>query len=210
MNVAKHPFNVTIITRLLTYVRITLYQQKGKGSHLKTKQQNKFFMSNKLEIIPSLWFDNNAEEAIDFYCSVFPNSKITQLSRYGAGAPFPEGTLLSATFCLNGYNFMVLNGGPAFKFNEAVSLVVLCDTQEEIDGYWNRLIADGGEPGQCGWLKDKYGLSWQIVPRQLSTLIADKNAKKAGRVVQALMGMNKLNISELQAAFEGNQAGAQL
>lgn len=158
-------------------------------------------MANKSQIIPSLWFDNNAEEAIQFYCSVFPNSKVTQQSRYAAGGPFPAGTLMSANFQLNGSDFMALNGGPVFNFNEAVSLVVLCDTQQEIDNYWNQLTDGGGEPGQCGWLKDKYGLSWQIVPRQLSVMVADKNTEKAGKVVQALMGMRKLDIGQLEAAY---------
>ncbi len=157
-------------------------------------------MSNK--ITPFLWFDNNAEEAINFYSSIFKNSKTTNVSRYGDGAPMPKGTLMSATFELEGQRFMALNAGPHFKFNEAVSFFVNCETQEEVDDLWDKLTADGGEPGRCGWLKDKFGLSWQIVPAILGELMADKDAGKANNVMQAMLQMDKIDIKGLKEAYE--------
>ncbi len=157
-------------------------------------------MSQK--ITPFLWFDNNAEEAINFYTSVFKDSKITSMSRYPDGMPGMGGKVMSATFQLNGQDFYALNGGPEFKFTEAISLFVDCDTQEEVDYYWDRLIADGGAPGPCGWLKDKFGLSWQIIPKALGQLMGDPDQAKGGRVMQAMMKMSKINIAELRRAYE--------
>jgi predicted 3-demethylubiquinone-9 3-methyltransferase (glyoxalase superfamily) len=153
------------------------------------------------KITPYLWFDNNAEEAINFYSSIFKNSKTVNIARYGEGGPFPKGTLMSATFELEGQTFMALNGGPHFKFNEAISLFVNCETQEEVDDLWEKLTA-GGEESRCGWLKDKYGLSWQIVPTILGKLMQDKDAVKARNVMEAMLQMNKIDIKALQQAYE--------
>ncbi|WP_405078678.1 VOC family protein [Paenibacillus chitinolyticus] len=157
-------------------------------------------MQNK--ITPFLWFNDNAEEAIGFYSSVFKNAKTLNVTRYGDGAPFSKGTLMSATFELEGQRFMVLNAGPHFKFNEAVSFFVNCTTQEEVDDLWGKLTADGGKPGRCGWLKDKFGLSWQIVPSILGELLADKDARKANNVSQAMLQMDKIDIQALKQAYE--------
>lgn len=159
-------------------------------------------MSDIPKISPFLWFDNNAEEAIDYYTSIFKNSKRFDVSRYGEGGPGPAGSVMVAAFELEGQRFTALNGGPLFKFNEAVSFVVNCDSQDEIDEYWEKLSA-GGEPGQCGWLKDRFGLSWQIVPTILSELMQTGDAEKTGRVMAALMQMTKLEIDGLQRAFDG-------
>lgn len=150
------------------------------------------------KITPFLWFDNNAEEALNFYTSVFKNSKIGKTTRYPEGAPGPAGSLMTGTMEIEGQEFVVLNGGPTFKFTEAISFVVNCETQEEIDHYWARLSADGGQEVQCGWLKDKFGLSWQIVPTVLPKLLADKAT--ARNVMGALMKMKKLDIEELKHA----------
>jgi predicted 3-demethylubiquinone-9 3-methyltransferase (glyoxalase superfamily) len=158
-------------------------------------------MSIMQKITPYLWFDNNAEEAINFYSSIFKNSKTVNIARYGEGGPFPKGTLMSATFELEGQTFMALNGGPHFKFNEAISLFVNCETQEEVDDLWEKLTA-GGEESRCGWLKDKYGLSWQIVPTILGKLMQDKDAVKARNVMEAMLQMNKIDIKALQQAYE--------
>lgn len=154
------------------------------------------------KITPCLWFDNNGEEAAKFYTSIFKNSKLGAISRYGEGAPMPKGTALTVTFQLEDQEFMALNGGPAFKFNEAVSFVVNCETQNEIDDYWEKLTA-GGKEVQCGWLKDKYGVSWQIVPTALGKMMEDKDSAKTNRVMQALMKMVKLDIDGLQRAYNG-------
>ena len=154
-------------------------------------------------IKPCLWFDTQAEEAAKFYVSIFKNSKLGNLSYYGEGAPLPKGTVLTATFYLDGQEFMALNGGPVFKFNEAISFVVTCQTQQEIDDYWKKLIADGGKEVQCGWLKDKYGLSWQIVPAALGEMMKDKDPAKTNRVMSALMQMVKLDIGGLENAYRG-------
>jgi len=154
------------------------------------------------KIIPCLWFDNNAEEAANFYTSVFKDSKITSVSRYGKGAPMPEGTALTVIFELNGQEFMALNGGPEFKFSEATSLFVDCETQQEVDEYWEKLTANGGEESQCGWLKDKYGFSWQIVPNALGGLMSGPDPAKSQKVFDALMQMKKIDISTLQRAYE--------
>ena len=155
------------------------------------------------KITPFLWFDNQAEEAINFYASVFKNSKIESIVRNGEAGPGPKGSVLTMSFQLEGQEFIALNGGPHFKFNEAISFVVNCETQEEVDYFWNKLT-EGGNESQCGWLKDKFGLSWQIVPSVLSKLIADKDAKKAGRVIQAMMPMKKIIIADIQKAADQN------
>jgi predicted 3-demethylubiquinone-9 3-methyltransferase (glyoxalase superfamily) len=153
------------------------------------------------KITPFLWFDNNAGEAMDFYISVFKNAKIINASYYGKAGPGPEGTLMVATFQLEGQEFMALNGGPIFKFTEAISLVVTCKTQEEVDEYWEKLTSGGGQESQCGWLKDKFGLSWQIVPTALSELMRDKDPAKARRVMEAMLKMKKIDIEKLREAY---------
>jgi predicted 3-demethylubiquinone-9 3-methyltransferase (glyoxalase superfamily) len=160
-------------------------------------------------ITPCLWFDSNAEEAVNFYTSIFKNSKIGNISRYGeAGFEIhrkPAGTVLTIEFVLNGRTFAALNGGPIFKFNEAISFQVHCESQEEVDYYWERLSEGGDEKAQqCGWLKDKFGLSWQIVPTVLVTLLQDKDAEKSGRVMLAMLQMKKIDIKRLQQAYEQN------
>lgn len=154
------------------------------------------------KITPFLWYDHQAEEAAGFYTSIFPNSKIGKVSRYGEGGPGPAGTAMTVEFQLDGQTFLALNGGPHFKFTEAVSFVVNCATQEEIDMYWDKLTAGGGAPVQCGWLKDKFGLSWQIVPTALGELVAGGDQAKANRVMKALMTMKKLDIRALRQAAE--------
>jgi len=157
------------------------------------------------KITPFLWFDDKAEEAAKFYTSIFKNSKIGNIARYGdAGAQVsgrPKGTIMTVAFQLDGQEFVALNGGPQFKFTEAISLVVNCQTQEEVDEYWRKL-SDGGQEIQCGWLKDKYGLSWQIVPTILTELLSDPDAKKAERLMQAMLQMKKIDIKDLKQAYE--------
>jgi predicted 3-demethylubiquinone-9 3-methyltransferase (glyoxalase superfamily) len=153
------------------------------------------------KITPFLWFDNNAEEAVNFYTSVFKNSGIGNMSRYGDAGPGPKGQVMVADFWLNDQRFIALNGGPQFKFTEAVSFVINCETQEEVDYYWERL-ADGGQESMCGWLKDKFGLSWQVVPAILGKLMSDKDAEKAGRVMQAMLQMKKIHIPTLLKAYK--------
>jgi predicted 3-demethylubiquinone-9 3-methyltransferase (glyoxalase superfamily) len=154
------------------------------------------------KITPFLWFDNNAEEAANFYCSIFKNSKINKITRNGDAGPGPKGTPLVIEFELDGQKFLALNGGPVFKFNEAISFSVDCQTQEEVDEYWEKLSA-GGSKGDCAWLKDKYGLSWQIVPRILPQLLQDPDPAKTKRVMQAMMQMQKIDIGKLKQAAEG-------
>ena len=154
------------------------------------------------KITPFLWFDNQAEEAMNFYLSIFKNSKQLSCTRYGDAGPGPKGTVLVASFELDGQEFMALNGGPRFKFTEAVSFVVNCETQTEIDEMWARL-SEGGEESQCGWLKDKFGLSWQVVPPILSKLMQDKDPQKSNRVMEALLKMKKIDIATLQRAYDG-------
>ena len=156
--------------------------------------------NNRQKITPFLWFDGNAEEAVRFYTSVFRNSRITNVVRNGEAGPSPAGSVLTAAFELDGLEFVALNGGPEFKFTEAISFSVNCETQAEIDYLWEKLSA-GGEPGRCGWLKDKFGLSWQIVPSVLPKLLAAPDAEKARRVMAALMQMDKLDISLLEQAY---------
>jgi predicted 3-demethylubiquinone-9 3-methyltransferase (glyoxalase superfamily) len=154
------------------------------------------------KITPFLWFDNQAEEAVNLYTSIFKNSKIKEVSRYGEAGPGPAGSVMVVNFELDGQEFTALNGGPVFKFNEAVSFVVNCETQEEVDYLWEKLT-EGGEEVQCGWLKDKFGLSWQIVPTKLGELMGDPDPVKAQRVTQAMLKMIKLDITALQRAYEG-------
>ena len=152
-------------------------------------------------ITPFLWFDDKAEEAVNFYTSIFKNSKIESIMRYGEGGPGPKGTVMSATFQLDGQDFMALNGGPLFTFSPAISFFVNCKTQREVDELWEKLSA-GGEKSRCGWLKDRYGLSWQIIPSVLSKMLRDKDAEKAKRVMQAMMQMDKIDIKRLQQAYD--------
>jgi predicted 3-demethylubiquinone-9 3-methyltransferase (glyoxalase superfamily) len=151
------------------------------------------------KITPFLWFDTEGEDAAKFYTSVFPNSKIGEISRYGSAGPRPEGTVMTVSFELNGQRFVALNGGPEFTFSEAVSFLVNCDTQDEVDSYWSAL-SEGGEEGPCGWLKDKFGLSWQIVPKRLSELLADPDRERAQRVMEAMLKMRKIEVDELERA----------
>ena len=154
------------------------------------------------KIFPFLWFDDQAEEAVTLYTSIFKNSKIGSISRYGDAGPGPKGSVMVMEFELEGQKFTALNGGPIFKFTPAISFFVNCESQEELDHYWEAL-SEGGEKGQCGWLTDKYGLSWQIVPTALGQLMGDPDPEKAGRVTEAMLKMTKLDIAELQRAYQG-------
>jgi predicted 3-demethylubiquinone-9 3-methyltransferase (glyoxalase superfamily) len=159
-------------------------------------------MASTQKITTFLWFDNNAEEAMEFYTAIFKHSKILSVSRYGEAGPGPKGTVMVGAFELEGQRFLALNGGPRFKFTEAISLVIDCETQEEIDYFWEKLGA-GGQTQACGWLKDKFGLSWQVVPSVLSELMQDKDPQKSKRVMEAVLQMVKLDIARLQAAHAG-------
>jgi predicted 3-demethylubiquinone-9 3-methyltransferase (glyoxalase superfamily) len=154
------------------------------------------------KIAPMLWFDTQAEEAANFYVSVFKNSKLGKIARYSEAGPGPAGSAMTVAFELDGQPFTALNGGPFFKFTEAVSFVIDCADQAEVDYYWDRLL-EGGSPSQCGWLKDKYGLSWQVIPTRLSELVSGTDQAKAGRVMGAMMKMVKLDIASLEAAAHG-------
>jgi len=154
------------------------------------------------KITPFLWYDDKAEEAMNFYVSIFKNSKVLRVTRYGEAGPGPKGTVMTAEFQLEGQEFVTLNAGPRFKFTEAISFVVNCETQEEVDYFWGKLTADGGQESQCGWLKDKYGLSWQVVPSVLGKMLRDKDAGKANRVMQAMMQMDKIDIKRLKQAYD--------
>jgi predicted 3-demethylubiquinone-9 3-methyltransferase (glyoxalase superfamily) len=160
-------------------------------------------MASAQKVSTCLWYDTEAEEAARFYTSLIEGSRITAVSRYGKGAPMPEGTVLTVNFELAGTAFMALNGGPYFKFTEASSMVVNCDSQAEIDRLWSALLADGGKEQQCGWLKDRYGLCWQIVPAKLSTMMQDPDREKSGRVMAALLKMVKLDLPALEVAYRG-------
>jgi predicted 3-demethylubiquinone-9 3-methyltransferase (glyoxalase superfamily) len=153
------------------------------------------------KITPWLWFDGQAEEAANYYTSIFKNSRVLDVKRYGAAGPQPEGTVMTAAFELEGQEFVALNGGPEFKFNEAISFLVDCRTQEEVDELWEKL-SEGGEKGPCGWLKDKYGVSWQIVPTALGELLNDPDPEKSNRVMKAMLGMSKIEIQGLRDAYE--------
>jgi len=156
------------------------------------------------KITPFLWFDGNAEEAMNFYTSIFKNSKIGQVRRYGEGGPGPKGSVMTATFQIEGQEFVGLNGGPQYKFTPAISFLVSCETQAEVDELWGKLLA-GGEAIQCGWLKDKFGVSWQIIPKALGELLGDKDPQKAQRVMKAMMGMVKIDVEGLRRAYEGKE-----
>ncbi len=153
------------------------------------------------KITPFLWFDDKAEEAMNFYVSIFKNSKVGSVTRYGDAGPGPKGTVMSATFQLDGQDFFALNGGPLFKFTEAISFFVNCETQKEVDELWEKLTAGGGTPQRCGWLKDKYGLSWQIIPKALGEMLGDKDPQKSQRVMQAMLQMDKIDIQRLKEAY---------
>jgi predicted 3-demethylubiquinone-9 3-methyltransferase (glyoxalase superfamily) len=155
------------------------------------------------KITPFLWFDGQAEEAMNFYTSIFKNSKVGRVTRYGEAGPGPRGTVMTATFELEGQEFMALNGGPQFKFSPAISFFVSCKTQGEVDELWNKLSA-GGKTERCGWLTDKFGLSWQIIPTILGELLHDKDPEKSQRVMQAMLQMDKIDIAVLQRAHSGN------
>ena len=155
------------------------------------------------KISPFLWFDDQAEEAANFYVSIFKNSWIQSVSRYPEGGPGEPGTAMSVSFTLDGLEFQALNGGPEFSFTEATSFFVTASGQEEIDHFWEKLTSYGGQPGQCGWLKDQYGLSWQIVPPILGELLADPDPDRSRRVMQAMLAMGKIDIAALQAAHDG-------
>lgn len=153
-------------------------------------------------ITPCLWFDTQAEEAATFYVSLIQNSAIRSVARYSEGAPAPAGTAMMVSFVLDGMEFQALNGGPAFSFTEAISLSVRAETQDEIDRLWDALCRDGGQPGKCGWLKDRFGLSWQVVPPVLGELLGDADSAKSARVMQAMLGMSKIDIEQLRAAYD--------
>jgi predicted 3-demethylubiquinone-9 3-methyltransferase (glyoxalase superfamily) len=153
------------------------------------------------KITTFLWFDNNAEEAANFYVSIFKNSKILNVARYGDAGPGPKNTVMTVNFELNGQEYIALNGGPRFRFTEAISFVVNCETQEEVDYFWSRL-SEGGEESRCGWVKDKFGLWWQVVPTELGKLMSDPDPQKAQRVMAAMLQMGKIDIEALQRAYD--------
>ena len=154
------------------------------------------------KLITCLWFDTEGEEAAEFYTSVFPGSRILNVSHYGEAGPRPAGTVMTVSFELNGQKFLALNGGPQFEFTEAISFQVMCEGQEEVDDYWRKL-SESGEEGPCGWLKDRFGLSWQIVPTRLPELLGDPDRERAQRVMAAMLQMGKIEIPELEAAAQG-------
>jgi predicted 3-demethylubiquinone-9 3-methyltransferase (glyoxalase superfamily) len=151
-------------------------------------------------LITCLWFDTEGEDAAHFYTSIFPSSKLGEIARYGSSGPRPEGTVMTVSFELMGQEFVALNGGPDFTFNEAISFQIMCDDQPEVDRYSEQLTADGGEIGPCGWVKDKFGVSWQVVPKALMQLLRDSDAEKAQRVMAAMLQMKKIDIAELERA----------
>src|SRR6266487_5635425 len=153
------------------------------------------------KIVPFLWFDHQAEEAMNFYVSILKHSKVVSVTRYGEAGPGPKGAVMVATFQLEGQDFYALNGGPQFTFTPAISLFVNCETQKEVDELWEKL-SQGGEPNQCGWLRDKYGVSWQIVPTVLGKMLQDKDPTRSQRVMQAMLEMDKLDIARLKQAYE--------
>ncbi len=153
------------------------------------------------KITPFLWFDGKAEEAMNFYVSIFKNSKVVSVTRYGEAGPGPKGTVMSATFQLDGQEFFALNGGPQFTFSPAVSFFVNCETQREVDELWEKL-SEGGEKHRCGWLKDKYGLSWQVIPSVLGQMLHDKDAEKSEKVMKAMLQMDKIDIKTLEQAYD--------
>lgn len=154
------------------------------------------------KITPFLWFDTQAEEAVNLYVSLFKDSKILNMVRNPKGAPGPEGSIMIVAFELDGVKFTAMNGGPMFTFNESISMVITCEDQTEVDHFWNGLTANGGHPGRCGWLKDRYGLSWQVVPHQLQTLMSDPDPIRVGRVMAAMMAMDKIDTAGLEQAAD--------
>jgi predicted 3-demethylubiquinone-9 3-methyltransferase (glyoxalase superfamily) len=158
-------------------------------------------MAQMQKIVPNLWFDTEAEEAANFYCSIFKNSEVLRIMRYGEAGPRPAGMVLTVDFQLDGQEFTALNGGPDFKFNEAVSLLVNCESQGEVDTLWDKL-SEGGEKGPCGWLKDKFGVSWQIIPTRLGELLQDEDADRANRAMKAMLQMGKIDIEALEKAAD--------
>ena len=154
------------------------------------------------KITPFLWYDNQAEEAANFYVSIFPNSRVKEVNRYGEAGPGPAGSAMTVTFELDGQELIALNGGPHFRFNEAVSFSVACGSQDEVDYFWNSLT-EGGEESMCGWVKDRYGLSWQVNPRRLGELLSDPDPVKSRRVMEAMLKMRKIDIAELERAYAG-------
>jgi predicted 3-demethylubiquinone-9 3-methyltransferase (glyoxalase superfamily) len=190
-----HPPHILLVVAVL----LGAWAQSGAWGESDNKEQVAGgAMPAMPKIVPFLWYDDDAEEAIRFYASIFPDTKILSEARRG-----PKGPLMSATFLLGGREYMALNGGPTYSFTEAFSLFVSCRTQEEIDDLWAKLTADGGEPGRCGWLKDKFGLSWQVIPSALGEMLGDKDPTRARRVAEAMMKMNKLDIGLLRQAYEG-------
>ncbi|MEW2546634.1 VOC family protein [Streptomyces sp. NPDC047002] len=155
------------------------------------------------KLIPNLWFDTNGLEAAEYYVSVFPNSRINRVSHYGEAGPGVPGTVLTVDFELDGQPYTIINGGPEFTFDEAVSFQIDCADQAEVDAYWDRLVGDGGQEGPCGWLKDKYGLSWQVVPAAMTDLIADQDQARVDRAMKAMFTMKKLDLATLLAAADG-------
>ena len=155
------------------------------------------------KITPCLWFNGRVEEALDFYTSVFKNSKVKEVSYYGENMPMPAGSIMTASFEMEGQKFMILNGGPHFTHSEAISFVISCKDQLEIDYYWDRLTSNGGQESMCGWLKDPYGISWQVVPEEMGSLVKNSGSN-AGKVMQALMQMKKLDLNRLREAAKGN------
>jgi predicted 3-demethylubiquinone-9 3-methyltransferase (glyoxalase superfamily) len=153
------------------------------------------------KLVPWIWFDDEGEEAANFYTSVFPNSKIVDIARYGSAGPRPEGMVMTVLFELNGQTFGALNGGPEFKVNEAISFQIDCEGQEEVDHYWEKL-GEGGEHGPCGWLKDRFGVSWQVVPTRLGELLSDPDREKSQRVMAAMLEMGKIDVAQLEAAAQ--------
>jgi predicted 3-demethylubiquinone-9 3-methyltransferase (glyoxalase superfamily) len=177
---------------------------RNSNSTRHNQQRNKAKMQ---KITPFLWFDGQAEEAVKFYASIFKNSKVGRTLRYdenaAKAADGPVGSVLTIEFEIEGQKFVALNGGPQFKFNESISFVVNCETQKEVDYFWEKLIADGGDESQCGWLKDKFGLSWQITPTVLIDMLHDKDSEKSERVMKAMLQMQKIDIAKLKAAYAG-------
>ena len=155
------------------------------------------------QIVPNLWFDTEAEEAAEFYVSVFENSRILSIARYPESGPRETGMVMTVEWELDGNRFVGINGGPNFTFSEAVSFMIECETQEEIDAYWEKLTADGGEDGPCGWLKDRFGVSWQVVPKGMDSVFSDPDPERANRAMQAMLGMRKIDMAAMRAAAEG-------
>jgi predicted 3-demethylubiquinone-9 3-methyltransferase (glyoxalase superfamily) len=178
-----------------------VWQMSEYDLRLTISQEENGLMPPKQKITTFLWFDNNAEEAINHYISIFRNSRIVSVTRNIEGGPGPKGTVLTATFEIEGQQFMALNGGPMFKFTEAISLFVNCETQEEVDELWEKLSA-GGKKDRCGWLKDKFGLSWQIIPSALGEMLQDKDPVRAKRVVDAMLRMDRIDVNLLQQAYD--------